>query len=172
MNRSSSLWPLLLILGLAACGEDEAGGGGPSIDCGAFDPPQILPVQQPICLSYDPTEVGDTASRGALLQNFGNNDLVISDAMLTGNARSHLRIQGAEVNMPIACPEAAAIGLVYEPSEPGWDTATLVVTSNAQNFPTLNIFLLALAVPENDPNYDPGPKPPEALVDGDACPDM
>ena len=166
LNFSYRVAWLAVLACAAACGDDA----GNDV-CSEFSQPQILPSEQPVCLSFDPTIVGDTATRPVLLQNLGGSDLQISEATLDGNERGHFALQGIDVNT-VTCPDAAAAGIVYSPTEPGWDDATLIIESNAQNFPTLRIYFLALAIPDNDPDYMPGPKPEGPDPGGDEpCPD-
>ncbi|MEM7676873.1 MAG: hypothetical protein AAF449_12790 [Myxococcota bacterium] len=163
------LLPMAALIGAAliACGDE-----GEADICDDFARPQIIPSERPVCLNLDPTTVGQTVTRPVLLQNLGNSELQLADIQLEGNSRGHFTLQGVNPQA-VTCPDAAAAGIVYEPTEPGWDTATLVVSSNAENFPNLRIFFLALAVPDDDPSYDPGPKPPEAVgEDGsETCPE-
>lgn len=166
-SRNASVVFALAGFALSACGDE-----GEADVCDDFARPQILPSERPVCLNLDPTPVGQTVTRPVLLQNLGNSELQISDVQLEGNARGYFTLQGVSPEAVI-CPDAAAAGIVYAPTEPGWDTATLVVSSNAENFPNLRIFFLALAVPADDPDFDPGPKPPEAVgEDGsETCPE-
>ncbi len=151
-----------------ACSDDES-----SDVCNQFSAPQILPSERPVCV--DATFVDSVITRPVLLENRGASDLVIDDMMLElqGNARGHFSLQGID-QTTVSCPEEAAVGIEYAPTQPGWDTATLVIRSNAENFPTLEIFYLALAVPENDPNFVVPPKPPEAVGsdNSETCPDL
>ena len=160
----------LVVVSVAACSSDES-----TNLCDEFSAPQILPSERPVCV--DATEVNQSTSRPIQLQSRGSNALIIDEnVVLEGNARGHFRFQtfmdGSTTRLGIdrtnvSCPEEAFVGIVYEPTAPGWDFATLVVQSNAQNFNPLRVFYLGLAVPADDPDFDPGPKPEEA--EG-ACP--
>lgn len=141
--------------------------------CDEFPLPQILPSERPVCLSFDPTPVGSVVTRAVQLQNLGQDTLQISDVRLEDDGRGYFALQGVD-QTSLTCEESALVGVVYDPQAAGWDSATLVISSNAENFPTLRIFFLALAVPADDPDFDPGPKPPEAVgQDGsETCPTL
>jgi hypothetical protein len=162
------------------CGEDPDPGTQPQ-----FEQPQILPDNSPICLSYNPVEVNRTQSQNVLLRNDGAQTLVIEGAAITADDDDRFDVAGvtpSEVNFR----GTAVTQVRFSPTSPGWDTAFLEVTSNAQNFPLLRLFVLGLGLPEgftipnggdtykniDDQVYDPGPRPSNAF-DGDgnpACP--
>ena len=169
-RRTTMMAFVAVIAVLAACGDSES-----SDDvCDEFAQAQILPSERPVCLNYDPTTVGTVVTRPVLLQSRGMMDLIISgepQLRIEGDVRGHFILDGIDLTT-VTCPEAAAVGIRYAPTAPGWDTATLFIESNAQNFQSLDIFFLALAVPADDPSYDPGPKPANAVgADGsETCP--
>ena len=71
---------------------------------------------------------------------------------------------------------SAIAQFAFAPTASGWDWANLRVISNAENFPTLDIFVLGIGrlVSEASPDstWDPGPKPAEAFSPGgqELCP--
>ena len=165
----------LRILAVAAVGISSACSDEEGDICAEFSQPQIIPNEAPACLSDSPTVVGTVATRSIILQSRGSDPLVIetgADTRIEDDDRGHFSLLGIMPDSTVVCPETTFAGIEYRPTEPGWDAVNLIVRSNAQNFPTLRIFMLALAVPPNDPDFDPGPKPDEAFVDGvEACPD-
>ncbi len=154
LRRTTCVASLALALALAlmggwiGCSEDEEAA------CSEFDLPQVAASAQPICISDDPTPVDTVATRDILIQNLGNADLEITSSSLEGNDRGYFSVEGLQPTT-LMCPETVAARIVYAPTQPGWDTATLVVRSNAENFPTLEIFVLGLATPVDDPDFSP-----------------
>ncbi len=155
---------LCVVLLLSACnsasGDDEP----------MFDLPQILADNSPICLSYEPTTLDETRNYTALLRNDGRQQLVISDGEITEDERGHFELVGIEPKQ-VDTFDSAATMLRYKPTAEGWDTALLTINSNAQNYPSYRIFILALGRPAGvDDTWDPGPKPAEAGTgDDEAC---
>ena len=132
-----------------------------------FDRPQILPDRSPVCLSFQPTTVGQTQTQVVLLENQGKEQLVIGDVHIEEDLRDHLSVEGVAPKN-VNTFDFAHVQLKYAPSSTasaaGWDLAYLEIQSNAENYGSLRIPILALAAPENPPvDWDPGPKPAEAL---------
>lgn len=163
-----------LSLPVAACsGEDGPADAGPQ-----YELPQIQPERSPLCLNYTPTTVNQPKTLPLAVDNRGRQQLVISGARIEGDERGFLSIDGPDV-MVLETYESALFQITYSPTEPGWDEATIVVESNAQNYPVLRVSILARAEPEASTldggveSWDAGPKPPEAVGTdgGETCSD-
>lgn len=146
---------LTIALAVSCAGEDDDDGV-------MFELPQILPDNSPICLSYSPTTVGQVVSHVALFRNDGRQQLVVESATITEDARGVFTVVGVEPKM-VNTSEFTHVQLRYAPTATGWDSAFLRVMSNAQNFPNIRVFVLALAQPDNPMGFDPGPKPAAAM---------
>jgi hypothetical protein len=135
-----------------------------------FELPQILAQDSPLCLSYEPTTLSETRTFSTTLRNDGRQQLVISDVQITNDERGFFMLDGADPR-EVNTFEHSAVQFRYRPTTEGWDTALLEVTSNAQNYPSYRIFILALGRPAGAPDtWDPGPKPDEAFNSGtEAC---
>lgn len=161
-----------LSLGLLGCDGEETPDAGLN-----FEQPQILPDLQPVCLSYRPVRAGTTQTQALNLKNYGRQPLLIDGAQFRDIGRPNtFTLQGINPTAPTGVPggDQAALQFIYSPTEPGWDYATLVVASNAENFPNLNIFTLAVAYPSDldagsEGTWDAGPKPDAAYANGEAC---
>ena len=169
MRRLISL--AMMAAGAAACsGGDGAADAGPE-----FERPQIWPDRAPLCLSYDLVRVGEVPSIPIQLENRGRQQLVIESAELVGDTRGFFTRRGPDRTV-VETYDEALIQIDYRPTEPGWDYAELVIVSNAQNYPTLRVSVLARAAPEGDvdggvSSWDAGPKPAAATGadGGEAC---
>lgn len=162
-----------LSLGLVGCGGDDTSDAG--LD---YEKPQVLPDLNPVCLSYAPIRAGTMKTQPLQLKNYGRQELVIQGGSFqdvsTANA---FTLQGITPMAPAGVPggDTAVLQFIYAPTQPGWDYATLVVNSNAENFPSLRIFTLAVAVPGDvdagsEGQWDAGPKPDAAYFsNGEAC---
>jgi hypothetical protein len=167
-RREASVSKLVFsaLLVLAACNGETTDDQMPM-----FDLPQILAQDSPICLSYEPTTLGETRNYATLLRNDGKQQLVIMSSAITGDERTHFELAGVDPT-EVNSFENAHVLLRYKPTAEGWDTALLEVNSNAQNYPSYRIFILALGRPAGAPDtWDPGPKPAEAFNDAgeEAC---
>jgi hypothetical protein len=154
-----------LVLSLA-CNQADDDDTGPQ-----YELPQILAQDSPLCLSYEPTTLGETRSFATTLRNDGRQQLVIEDGEIIEDERGYFSLFGIDPKT-VNTFEHAAVQIRYEPVEEGWDTALLEIRSNAQNYPTYRIFILALGRPEGAPDtWDPGPKPEEAFASSgeEAC---
>lgn len=142
----------------AACSDGKCDGAE-----ALFEAPQILPSQAPVCLDRVDTVVGSVRTHPVLLSNYGKNALEIANAEIVDDLRGTFELQGIEPNR-LASLEEAVAQVAYRPTEPGWDYAVLQVRSNAENYPTLRVAILARAVPANLDGgvYDPGEKPAES----------
>lgn len=161
------IFGLSSVLLFTACGNSSEDDTEPM-----FELPQILVDRSPICLSYEPATVGNTQSYVALFTNNGEQQLVIDEAVIEEDSRGHFSIAGVDP-MQVNFTESSHVQLSYKPIAEGWDYAYLRVKSNAQNYPNLRVFVLALAMPDNPPmGWDPGPKP-EVATSGEeeACKD-
>ncbi len=167
---------LVLLASLVAC-------GGAEDDLIAFDRPQIVPESNVRCLSYNPVEAGSATFHDLQLTNRGRAPLRIEGAAVERDDRSafdivQLRsVEGSPCTEAAPCSirsaEDAFLRFRYRPPAAGWDAADLRVFSNAENFPRLRIFVLALAYPPGEADaFDPGPKPDVAVgADGsETCP--
>ena len=156
---------------MGACSSDGNPDDGPQ-----FELPQILPRESPICVSRMDVTVGDSRNVPMDFTNRGRQTLVIDSADLTGDTRNAFQIQGLD-SMRVEYNDFAIVQMRYTPPEAGWDTATLEIRSNAQNFPLLRVFILGRAIPADldagTTDWDAGPKPPEAVGSdgGETCPD-
>ena len=135
-----------------------------------FELPQILAQDSPLCLSYEPTTLTETRTFATTVRNDGRQQLIISGGSITSDERGFFELAGiapSEVNTF----EFAHVQIKYTPTAEGWDTALLEIQSNAQNYPSYRIFILALGRPAGvDDTWDPGPKPTEAFTSGEeAC---
>lgn len=158
-----------LTLTVGCSGDDGPADAGPQ-----FDLPQILPERAPLCLNYELTLVNSPRTFPIAVRNEGRQQLVIASSRVEGDDRGHFSLQGPDQDV-VETYDTALFQLTYQPSVAGWDDATVVIESNAQNFPRLRIAVLARAVPEmldaGPSEWDAGPKPPEALSDGgETCP--
>jgi len=135
-----------------------------------FELPQILAQDSPLCLSYEPTTLNETRSFATTLRNDGRQQLVISDGVISQDERGHFSLFGIEPKA-VDTFDSAHVQIRYQPTAEGWDTALLEINSNAQNYPSYRIFILALGRPAGAPDtWDPGAKPAEAFSSGEeAC---
>lgn len=161
----------LLALPLLACsGEDTAADAGPE-----YELPQILPDIGLFCLNYELTVVNAPRNVPIAVRNLGRQQLTISSARVEGDDRNHFTLAGPDLDV-VETYDAALFQLTYQPSAAGWDDVTVVVESNAENYPVLRLGVLARAVPEGLDGgadaYDAGPKPSADNADGgETCPD-
>lgn len=193
--RAGGRWSHRVLVGLAttlasACGDEAS---GPE-----FELPQIVPQSTVLCLSYEETRVGRSYPYTLQLANAGRDQLVIERATIEG-AEERDRARGAFAGLTDEAPAPLAVRtedgidcangspcriqtggtalarFTYTPPSPGWDAGFIRVSSNAQNFPNLRVFVLALGLPADGPSdgYDPGMKPEIARgADGsESCPD-
>lgn len=156
----------------AAIAAASCGGKDDDEDPIVYDKPQILPDNSPICLNFDEVKTGDDYGHNVIVHNNGRQQLIIEEAHFSDASRDYFSIEGID-RMTVDSRDSAVLRFHYAPTEPGWDTAFLTITSNAQNFPTLKMFVLALAIPsdpEEAAEFDPGPKPAAAFTgDAEAC---
>ena len=173
---------ILFLLALVVAGCESTEGE----DAIMFDRPQILPNSNILCLSYLELVSGVRTTHSVLLTNRGREPLLIENARIENDLRGAFsidRIRTADgvdctENTPceLASTEDAFLRFFYEPTSPGWDATDIRVTSNAQNFPNLRIYVLARARPTDlasGTEFDAGPRPASAFGrDGEpTCPD-
>jgi hypothetical protein len=134
-----------------------------------FQMPQVFPDINPLCITTMHVEVGKSFNQPILVQNLGRDPLMISGAEMFEDERNHFSIQGPDV---MSVPERgfAAFQLRYSPTETGWDAASVRISSNAENYPILDVYVVALAEPAglDGGSFDPGPRPERAR---DSCQD-
>lgn len=149
-----------------------------------FERPQIVPQSNVLCLSYAPVEVGSTTEHFVQLTNRGREPLLIEGAAVENDLRGSFSVDRVRTVDGVDCSEVrpcaietgsdAVLRYFYAPPEAGWDSADLRVFSNAQNYPRLRLYVLALAFPvgSSPDAYDPGAKPEDAVgADGmETCP--
>lgn len=152
-----------LPLVLAAC----SGGTGDADSGVAYEKPQVLPAVNPVCLNMMHIAAGTVVNQPILIQNNGRMPLDISGAMMINDTRGAFMIQGPDVPH-VTELDFANFQLRYAPADPGWDAAAVRIMSNAENYPILDIYVVALAEPAGLDGgvYDPGPRPEIAR---DAC---
>jgi hypothetical protein len=152
-----------LFAGAAGCGGDGDEDGGVQ-----FEKPQILPDNNPVCISDVDVEVGRSRNQPILLQNAGRQPLEIATATIAFDRRGHFTLNGPEPRSVLST-DFAAMQLRYAPRAPGWDAVIVQVTSNAENYPQLDVYVLARAVPAGLDGgvYDAGPRPADST---DQCP--
>lgn len=163
-TRARQLITLLFASALVACGESE--------DTDAqYEQPQAW-AQSPMCgLAWNAIEVGQTGAQDLAIRNEGNQTLVIESVEIQDEDKSGF----LEAELGTAEAEykgSALVRVKFTPTEAGWDRALLVIKSNAQNYPTLKIPVLALAYPAggNAASYDPGAKPTREGDEKELCP--
>jgi hypothetical protein len=164
------------LLVTAACS-----GGGGSSDAG-YVLPQIVPDNNPVCLTYQRTFVGQSYMGNVILENEGKQTLQISSSTIANDARHDFKLLGVNaanggMNMacvngtpcPVGSFESAFAEFTYAPTSPGWDAVALEIRSNAGNYPVLGIFILARAeppIPDGGATmpYDAGDPPASAMM--------
>lgn len=148
-----SLASILVVV--AACSGESGEDGGV-----LFELPQIVPEQTPLCLSYMDSVVNQPRTANLQLRNDGRQQLVIEGAQIVNDARSAFTVQGISP-MTVESRESAIVQFIYQPPETGWDSAELMIASNAENYPMLRVFILARAVPQSLDGgvFDAGDKP-------------
>ncbi|MBK8009883.1 MAG: hypothetical protein IPK13_00915 [Deltaproteobacteria bacterium] len=171
-NWASRKTAVALFIVSATIAATACGGKDDDDDPIVYDKPQILPDNSPVCLNALEIKVDDDYGQNVILRNDGRQQLVIQEARISDASRDFFSIEDI-VPKTVDTKDSAILRFHYAPTAPGWDTAFLNVISNAENFPTLRIFVLALAIP-SDPEaaaeFDPGPKPDEAFTNGqEAC---
>lgn len=172
MRFGTWLGILLLAVG-AGTSPSACKGGDDSLDGGVlYERPQIVPDNNPVCLSSlrPPVQVGQVRAQNVLLQNEGKETLELASIEVVNDQRGHFMLSGVE-RMSIPSREFSIAQFRYAPTTPGWDTAALQIQSNAENFPRLDIYIVARAEPANLDGgvFDAGPRPMEA--EG-SCPDQ
>ncbi len=168
-------------MGLVVVSAALACGSTPEENGADFDLAQIWPSERPICLNYKTTpateserrhlKVGETVTRGVQLQNRGRNPLEITSATLQDASRDHFKLIGLShtkdpalvQSLTLTTNQIAILSFEYRPQAAGWDTASLWVASNAQNFPNFELPIVAVASPSNaDAQWEPTGDKPEA----------
>lgn len=162
MFRTPSLAALALVAGTAlvwaACGGDD--GDGEEV---LFDKPQIVPDNNPVCVNYRTIEAGQEWRQPILVSNKGRETLEITSSTIASDTRSSFTMRGPDVSS-VPSTEFAHYEVVYAPLEPGWDAIALQIESNAENYPRLDVYVIARAVPPglDGGAWDAGPRPPQA----------
>lgn len=156
---------IIALPALIACSGGEGGEDSGVI----FEKPQVLPAINPICLTMMRTQVGTGVNQPIQITNAGMNPLIISGSEIIEDPRNSFTVQGPD-KMTIESLDFANFQLRYMPTEAGWDAGALRVMSNAENYPILDIYIVALAEPAGTDGgaYDPGPRP---AIARDACPE-
>ncbi len=161
-------WFALAFLAAAACsgGDDDEGP--------MFEMPQILPDNSPACVVDNDVVVGDSLPFNFGVSNRGAQPLLVTGAELVDDDDGNFRMdetRAAAGSPPCSDAQPCSVefreGIVarffYEPKTEGYHTANLLIYSNAENFPTLQTFVLARARPMgSDPSHDYGAPPAEA----------
>lgn len=168
------LWALAGPLLVTACGDADV----------EFEQPQIVPQSNVLCLSYDEVPAQAQSTHFVQLTNLGRDPLEITGVSVDDDGRGAFAIDQMRNEDLEDCPfpcrvrtdQDVFLRFFYTPPSPGWDHATLRVESNAQNYPSLRLFVLGKARPSDLPAaqpYDAGPKPDAARADDgtEACPD-
>ncbi|MCK6551570.1 hypothetical protein L6R52_37405, partial [Myxococcota bacterium] len=142
----------------AACGGDDGGG-----DVILYDKPQIVPDNNPVCVNYRTIEAGEEWRQPILVQNLGRETLEITSSTIASDTRGSFTMRGPDTPS-VASTEFAHYELVYKPETPGWDAVALQIESNAENYPRLDVYVIARAVPPglDGGTWDAGPRPPQA----------
>jgi hypothetical protein len=163
MQLRAELFALALPFAVIACSSSDNGEDSGII----YQKPQVLPAINPICLTMMRTEVGKTVNQPIQLQNVGKEALVITGSEIIEDPRNHFTYQGPDI-MTVETRDFVSFMLRYAPTEAGWDAGALRVTSNAENYPILDIYIVALSEPAglDGGSYDPGPRP---AIARDAC---
>ena len=94
---------------------------------------------QPTGLAFGEVEVGSTQRQLVTVTNVGDSELTVSDLVLTGG--DFTIGQTPVLPIVIAPSDAVLIEVVYQPSAPGFVTATLDIQSDAANAPTATVSL-------------------------------
>lgn len=145
---------------LSAC----SGGNEDTPDSGVtYQMPQIFPAINPICLTSMHVAVGGSVNQPISVQNNGRDALVISSVEMFEDERNSFTIQGPDI-MTVEERDFALFQLRYAPTETGWDAAAVRIRSNAENYPILDVYIVALAEPAglDGGAFDPGPRPERA----------
>ncbi|MBI5543475.1 MAG: hypothetical protein HY901_06270 [Deltaproteobacteria bacterium] len=128
-----TLCTLLAVVALTALG---CGGDGD-----LPDKPQIQPDRVELNFGADFSNAvyvdsapGDTV----MLQNKGNEDLLISKVEITGPDAQFFTVAGQPAGN-VESTKTTFVAVVYRPTAAGKHKASLVITSNAENSPTLTI---------------------------------
>lgn len=148
---------------LSACsGNDDATDSGVT-----YQLPQILPAINPLCLTSMHVEVGGSVNQPISVQNSGRDPLIIESVEMFEDERNSFTIQGPDISN-VSERDFALFQLRYAPAETGWDAAAVRIKSNAENYPILDVYIVALAEPAglDGGAFDPGPRPERAR---DAC---
>ncbi len=160
--------PCLAALAFAACSGDDGDDQGPE-----FDKPQAWPEVTPACFVNMDVVIGDSVKYDFGVSNKGAQALVVTGAEIVDDPDGNFRYEAtrAAAGSP-PCTDAEPCSVeyndsviarfFYEPKTAGWHSANILVYSNAENFPTLQTYVLGRARPEDEPNYVFGDKPAEA----------
>jgi len=104
--------------------------------------------------------VGTSVSETLQVRNFGQAPLVLSDITASGPDVALFTIDRSALGTPIATGHSASIPVLYQPLGAGGASASLVITSNGANVPSLTVDLVAISVPAP---IAPGSGNPECL---------
>lgn len=150
-----------------------------------YELPQIVPNTNVFCLNYEdpPIEAMDDRTFSVQLSNRGRQSLELGEAAVENDLRGSFELVAMKTEAGTDCTadkpcfietyQSAYLAFRYRPTAAGWDAADLRISSNAENYPRLKVFVLGLAYPDGAPSdYDPGPKPDVARgADGaETCP--
>lgn len=161
---------MLAVFACAACSGDDGDDDVPQ-----YEKPQILPDNTPACVMMSDVVVGDSLKFDFPFSNRGAQALVVTHGELVDDDAGQFRydeIRAAAGSPPctdaqpcsIEYREGAVARFFYEPTTEGWHTANLLIYSNAENFPTLQTYVLARARPMgSDATYDYGAAPASAM---------
>lgn len=134
----------LMFVSIAACGDSED-------TVGRLITPHASPVQLGDFWPQGSTEP-ELGNNGRtpyewvlLLQSIGDEPVKVSKACLVGDTNNFI-LEGPEPSTTIPAGDEGAIRLTYGRTSPGSDKIAVVVTSNAENFPTLVVPVCAAVV--------------------------
>jgi len=137
-RRAVSFFMTALAFGLVGCNDDTP---APAID-ELPQLPQILPNAQEGVIGFPLTLQGDSPTLDAVFVNGGMDDLVISNAAISNDSHG---VFSMTMPQSLTVESRHAIGFPVTFTSPGRGIyiGDLVVTSNAANFPSLTLQLVA-----------------------------
>jgi hypothetical protein len=128
------------------------------VGCGKSEPdlpqkPQIKPDRGEVDFGGSNglrTCVGQGTPATVLLFNKGKDDLVITKVEIKNSNSTVFSLATDTLPVTVRSNDSTFARLTYSPKAVGTNTATLEIVSNAENSPTLELFMTATAV-DNDP---------------------
>jgi hypothetical protein len=128
---------IAIFIGLAGCGK-----GAPDLPAA----PQLITDRQSLGFGQENgsgTYVGTSASNSIQLINQGMDDLVIQSVDLSGD--DAFTMEGPDVDTVIS-GTSALVTIYFTPPSADTFTATLTITSNAENAPTKEVTITGLGI--------------------------